>query len=68
MVGGVKLLGSQELAVEEILGHFNECWAAVGANEGVFAFKQLFALVISLGFIELVAGNDGSFAGAAGQS
>ena len=52
MVGEVKQQnwsGTKELAVEKVLGHFNECWAAMGANEGVFAFKQLFALVISLG-------------------
>ena|GEM_PF-6720180 len=60
------ILSPQELTVQEILGHFNERWPAMGASEGVFAFEQLFALMFCLGNIELVAGNNRSFAGTAG--
>ena len=49
------------------MGHFNEGGAAVGAGEGVFAFQELFALEGGLGHVELVAGNNGCFAGTAGQ-
>lgn len=65
MVGVVS--GAKKLPVEEVLGHFNECWAAMGADERVTTFKQLFALIICLSDIEPVTGNNRSFAGAAGQ-
>ena len=66
-INGGRKLSTQELAVKEVLGYFNERRPAVGADEGVFAFKQLFALIIGLGGVEFVSGSDGSFAGTAGQ-
>jgi len=32
------LLGAEELAVEEVLGDFDEGWAAMRAGEGIVAF------------------------------
>lgn len=62
----LRKLRAKELAVEGVLGHFNEGWATMGAGEWIFAGEQLFALKISLSAIEFVPGNDGSLAGAAG--
>ena len=61
------VLNSQELVVQKSLIDLYDSRTAMGANEGIEALQQFFTLVIGLGGVKFVSGNDGRFAGAAGQ-
>lgn len=69
LIASLKANGSyaKELFFQELIGEFDGRWAAVGAGERVVTFQELFSLIMDLGDIKGVAGDNGCFTGATGD-